>query len=401
MGNTAYPSYRLNLFSTMSMSMADTSNTLTNGVTFSTLKHTDSHTVRGRSTQKDGVCNERVFRDGSFREHKIAKESNNLADLAKVLPESNQKSNEFSMNRKCGQNVATDDRRIFTDKDKELRVQTLGNDYNDAMSDCESGFHQSEDKRNCHKLRSSYVTSTVITTLTFVVFLLKLSTLSTTIFLFAPIVLSLFCVYYIRMLCGNICFVSNNVVADECDHDVLDKAALCKQQKCHESALCVQQIDVPKEIKFRSRCMMFVYHCNINNPEYHVRRRFDRESSRIPVKKLGKLSHKNKKIKKLVYRRILKNIPFSSKMYQYIKCRLRARSNSDSIKFVQKMRKKWHSTESTLHQKSTNCKESLGKYLSLYSCNIHHQVCTRMQATEVIVQQVCTRMQATEVFVQH
>ena len=49
--------------------------------------------------------------------------------------------------------------------------------------------------------------------------------------------------------------------------------------------MCVQQIDVAKEIKFRTRYMMFVYHCNINNPEYHVRRRFDREPSRIPVKK--------------------------------------------------------------------------------------------------------------------
>ena len=55
--------------------------------------------------------------------------------------------------------------------------------------------------------------------------------------------------------------------------------------------MCVQQIDVAEEIKFRCRYMMFVYHCNINNPEYHVRRRFDREPSRIPVKKkLGKLS---------------------------------------------------------------------------------------------------------------
>ena len=72
----------------MSKSMADTSNILTNGVIFSTLKHTDPHTVRGRSTQKDGVCNEHIFRNGSFRELKIAKESNNLADLAKVLPES-------------------------------------------------------------------------------------------------------------------------------------------------------------------------------------------------------------------------------------------------------------------------------------------------------------------------
>ena len=66
------------------------------------------------------------------------------------------------MNRKCGQNVATDDR-TFTDKDKVRCIQTLG-------SDCESDFHQSEDKRtsklNCHKLRSSYVTSILVTKIT-------------------------------------------------------------------------------------------------------------------------------------------------------------------------------------------------------------------------------------------
>ena len=32
------------------------------------------------------------------------------------------------MNRKCGQNVATDDR-TFTDKDKVRCIQTLGSDY--------------------------------------------------------------------------------------------------------------------------------------------------------------------------------------------------------------------------------------------------------------------------------
>ena len=88
------------------------------------------------------------------------------------------------------------------------------------------------------------------------------------------------------MLCRYVCLVSNNVVADECDHVVLDKALLCMdtlciQQKYDESALCVRQIDVAKEIKFRCR-YMFVYHCDINNPEYHVRRRFDREPSRMP-----------------------------------------------------------------------------------------------------------------------
>ena len=65
--------------------MADLSNILANGVIFSTLKHTDSHTVRGKPTLKDGLCNERIFPNRLFRELKIAKESN---DLAKVLQES-------------------------------------------------------------------------------------------------------------------------------------------------------------------------------------------------------------------------------------------------------------------------------------------------------------------------
>ena len=80
--------------------MADLSNILANGVIFSTLKHTDPYTVRGRPTLQDGLRNEHIFRNGSFRELKIAKESNGLV---KVSLESNQKSNELSMNRKCGQ----------------------------------------------------------------------------------------------------------------------------------------------------------------------------------------------------------------------------------------------------------------------------------------------------------
>ena len=143
--------------------MADTSNIVTNGVIFSTL-NTDPPTIRGRSTQKDGVCNGHIFRNGSFLGLRIAKESNDLEGFVKVVPESYQKSNEFSVNRKNRQNVATDDRRTFTGKDKVCHIQTIGNDNKDAMLECESGFHQSEDKRklNCHKLRSSYVTSILI-----------------------------------------------------------------------------------------------------------------------------------------------------------------------------------------------------------------------------------------------
>ena len=47
------------------------------------------------------------------------------------------------------------------------------------MLDCESGFYQSEDKRrlNCPKLRASYVTSILITKLTFAMFLNMLVTI--------------------------------------------------------------------------------------------------------------------------------------------------------------------------------------------------------------------------------
>ena len=138
------------------------------------------------------------------------------------------------------------------------RYQTLGNDDKDAMLD----FRQSEDKRNFY----IYVTSIVIIKLTFVMFLLKQSTLSAVIFPFVPLVLSLLCVYYIRILLSrNVCLVPNEVVSNECD-DVVDNVAPCIEQKCGKSALCIQQNDVAKEIKLQKnsglvilmRCLLIV-----------------------------------------------------------------------------------------------------------------------------------------------
>ena len=90
---------------------------------------------------------------------------------------------------------------------------------------------------------------------------------------------------------------------------------LCIQQKCDESALFVQQIDVANEIKFRSCYMMFVYHCN--NPECHVRTRFDREPSRIPVQKNRKafIRHMflSEKVSEMVH--LFSQINFSSPIF--------------------------------------------------------------------------------------
>ena len=61
----------------------------------------------------------------------FTKESN---DLAKVLPEPNQKSKGLSMNRKCAQRCTIDDRTAFTEADKSASVTaTVGNNNNDAI----------------------------------------------------------------------------------------------------------------------------------------------------------------------------------------------------------------------------------------------------------------------------
>ena len=69
-----------------------------------------------------------IYFETSFREHKMAKESNDLADLAKYQNHTrNQMSSQWT-EKIYRQNVATDDRRTFTDKDKVRHIQTLGND---------------------------------------------------------------------------------------------------------------------------------------------------------------------------------------------------------------------------------------------------------------------------------
>ena len=73
------------------------------------------------------------------------------------------------MNRKYGQSVTTDERRTFTkvlgaDKEEVHRDHTPGNNNKDAICDRKSGFHQREEKRNCH----IFVTSVMIVTFNYV-----------------------------------------------------------------------------------------------------------------------------------------------------------------------------------------------------------------------------------------
>ena len=146
----------------------DMSNMLTNGAMFSTFKRTDSHNVRGRPTRKDGVViYERLFRNVSFRELKIAKESWRITSWRRYCWNRNQTRNQWmlSVNRRCEQSVTTDERRtkvLGADKEKVHGDRTLGNiggnNNKDAMFDWSGS--QSEDKCNCH----TRMTSIMITT---------------------------------------------------------------------------------------------------------------------------------------------------------------------------------------------------------------------------------------------
>ena len=75
--------------------------------------------------------------------------------------------------------------------------------------------------------------------------------------------------------------------------------------------------------ELRSRYGKFVY-CNHNRVvrECHVSRCRDREPSRIPVKKLKRLSQKSRKLKVFVWKKTLKITTWSSKLHGYISCRL-------------------------------------------------------------------------------
>ena len=83
------------------------------------------------------------------------------------------------------------------------------------------------------------------------------------------------------------------------------------------------QIKFRKE--FRSRdSKLLCDKLNYNRIECdYVLRRHDREPSRITAKKLKRLSQKSRKLKVFVGKQFLKQIPLSSKLYPYIKCRLK------------------------------------------------------------------------------
>ena len=97
-----------------------------------------------------------------------------------------------------------------------------------------------------------------------------------------------------------------------------------------------------KEVELRSRRGKFIYNRTYNpvgwNKVSHFSRR-DRAPSRLPMKKLKSLLKKTRKVRRFVWKGILKNTPLSSKIYCYVKNRNglyfnRYRSNCKSVRFL-------------------------------------------------------------------
>ena len=77
-----------------------------------------------------------------------------------------------------------------------------------------------------------------------------------------------------------------------------------------------------KEVELRSRRGKFIYNRTYNpvglNKVSHFSRR-GRAPSRLPMKKLKSLLKKTQKVRLVVWKGILKNIPLSSKIHCYVR----------------------------------------------------------------------------------
>ena len=125
-------------------------------------------------------------------------------------------------------------------------------------------------------------------------------------------------------------------------------------------------------------------YCNYNRVvrECHLSGRRDPEPSRIPVKKLNRLSQKSKELRVFMWKKILRITPLSSKRHVYISCRLRSqiqrRRIIASLSSFEKVRKKPASIPRKFRQTipltcfgkytETRKRVNLKRYLVLYTC---------------------------------
>ena len=88
---------------------------------------------------------------------------------------------------------------------------------------------------------------------------------------------------------------------------------------------------------YEKRLQMSVYRVKIiNEVKRHLYRSREREPSRIPTKKLGRLMRKSKMLRKLVRKHIRRNVPRSSRIFRllYASSRERLRMLNDQVRYV-------------------------------------------------------------------
>ena len=97
--------------------------------------------------------------------------------------------------------------------------------------------------------------------------------------------------------------------------DVLGEAMQPFVHRQHDG---VVKLKYREELRFRYAKFVYWNHNRVVR-ECHVSRCRDREASRIPVKKLKRLSQKSRKRRVFVWKKILKITPLPSNLHGYIK----------------------------------------------------------------------------------
>ena len=343
--------------------------------------HTNPQAVHGRSTLKDDC--EHQFWNGPFREFK-----ERINDVHEQLT-----STIYEQSISCctRSNKAVPDESTIPDVNK-WKSMSEGSDNFAMLKRCRVTKKEGQRDLSTGNQMHSFMSVVTMKCLIVILFILCMSFIRSEVFIVAlnvytlMLIVSLILIYilYILVSC---CMLSAEAVLlntfDECD--IFEKAMdLSLRVHGHVKDDMFVSIDT---VKCRSRYEKFIY-CNQRRIfcQCHVRNRRDRAPSRVPLKKLERLSRKNRILKKYVWKGIRKNTPRSSSIFRFIgKCcknqNTKCTYGNHWVRFVRKMKKKRIRKRSKKYYSFVNymrykrrlsekgTKKAI-KYFTLFTCNI-------------------------------
>lgn len=342
--------------------------------------HTNPQAVHGRSTLKDDC--EHQFWNGPFREFK-----ERINDVHEQLT-----STIYEQSISCctRSNKAVPDESTIPDVNK-WKSMSEGSDNFAMLKRCRVTKKEGQRDLSTGNQMHSFMSVVTMKCLIVILFIVFMSFIRSEVFIvtlnFCMLMLIVSLIFYILYIVVGGCMLSAEAVLlntfVECD--IFEKTMdLSLRVHGHVKDDMFVSIDT---IKCRSRYEKFIYYnqrrifC-----QCHVRNRRDRAPSRVPLKKLERLSRKNRILKKYVWKGIRKNTPRSSSIFRFIgKCcknqNTKCTYGNHWVRFVRKMKKKrirkrskkYYSFVNYMrykrHLSEKGIKKAI-KYFTLFTCNI-------------------------------